>query len=93
MEIPTPIIMRAQSALADHLGVVSTTLTLATGEAVQWSDSSLGCPAPDQMYLQVITPGYRLDFADAAEQQYAVHTTETADRLILCQDGRPQELE
>ena len=27
-----------------------------------WRDSSLGCPQPGMMYLQVLTPGYFIEF-------------------------------
>ncbi len=27
-------------------------------EPRDWPDSSLGCPQPDMLYAQVITPGY-----------------------------------
>jgi eukaryotic-like serine/threonine-protein kinase len=53
-------------------------------EAVDWSDSSLGCPEPGQAYLQVITPGYRLVLTAAGEQHH--YHTRDADRAIYCED-------
>jgi hypothetical protein len=28
--------------------------------AKTWSDASLGCPEPEMMYAQVLTPGYQI---------------------------------
>jgi hypothetical protein len=86
---PPEIVEQARQVLAGHLGVVSTTLTLATSEAREWPDSSLGCPAPGQMYMQVITPGYLLVFNDAAGTAFAVHTNHTGQQLVLCRDEQP----
>ncbi len=36
------------------------TITVVALEAVDWPDSSLGCPVEGELYAQVITPGYRL---------------------------------
>jgi hypothetical protein len=78
-----------QTILAGHLGVAPDTLTLENSEARDWPDSALGCPAPGEMYMQVITPGYLLVFSDPEGQRYPVHTTSTGNTLILCQDGQP----
>jgi hypothetical protein len=53
-------------------------------EAVDWGDSSLGCPEPGQAYLQVITPGYRLVLTAAGEEHH-YHTRDT-DHAIYCED-------
>jgi hypothetical protein len=52
----------------------------------------MGCPAPDTSYIQVIIPGYLLIVRDEAGERYALHTSDTADPLILCQDGMPVPL-
>jgi hypothetical protein len=90
--VPSTIVTQAKSALADHLGVVSDTLTLTTAEARDWSDGAMGCPEPDTSYIQVIIPGYLLIVRDEAGERYAIHTSDTADPLILCQDGMPVPL-
>lgn len=53
-------------------------------ESVEWSDTSLGCPQPDEMYAQVITPGYRVVLAVDGET-YEVHTDATGENLAICQ--------
>ncbi|MDJ0907258.1 MAG: hypothetical protein QNJ00_06220 [Woeseiaceae bacterium] len=50
----------AVEVLAEHLNVPQATITVDTVRAVDWPDSSIGCPQPDQAYLQVITPGHKI---------------------------------
>ena len=50
-------------------------------EQIDWPDSSLGCPQPDMMYAQVITPGYRVVLA-LDDQEYVYHTT--TSRAVYC---------
>lgn len=88
-DVPDQIVEVARGALADQLGLLPEVLQLMEAEAREWGDTSLGCPAPDEAYLQVITPGYRLVFADRSGTLYPVHLSETADVLVLCQDGQP----
>ncbi|GEM_PF-586213 len=58
-------------------------ITLTAWESVTWSDSSLGCPEPGKVYLQVITPGYRFVF-QAGDAQYEVHTDERGRAAVIC---------
>ncbi len=90
---PEPIIAQAQVALANHLNVISSTLTLSSSLMIEWTDSSLGCPDPARSYLQVITPGFLLTFVDAARTPYAIHTTDAGTPLIWCDAGTPIELQ
>ena len=48
---------------------------------VEWPDSSLGCPKPGMVYLQVITPG-RLIVLEVAGTRYEYHAG--ADAPFLC---------
>ncbi len=90
---PPDLVAAAKQALAGYLGVPPTALTLQSSTLVEWSDSSLGCPAPEQGYGQVVTTGYELLFAAADGQQYAVHTDATVPyQLVLCVDGQPTVL-
>ncbi len=54
----TLLIERAKEDLAQATGAASDAITVLSAEEVEWSDTSLGCPEPDAMYAQVITPGY-----------------------------------
>ncbi len=89
---PEPILTRIFRVLAADLGVEVANLTLRESQAVEWSDTGLGCPDPATTYLQVITPGYRLIFADAANQTYLIHTNLDAAPILLCTDGQPRVL-
>ena len=50
----------ARRDLSRQLGVDLESVEVLAVEAVEWPDSSLGCPSPGMMYAQVITPGYRI---------------------------------
>ena len=78
-------------ALAQQTGVSLDTLRLTDKTAQEWSDSSLGCPDPATMYMQVITSGYMLTFSDGSTT-YEVHTNETGDNAVLCENGTPTVL-
>lgn len=43
---------------SEHLSVPIGELEILRLEAVDWRDSSLGCPQPGRAYMQVITPGH-----------------------------------
>lgn len=76
----------ARRDLAARVGAAADAITLVSIEAVEWRDSSLGCPQPGQMYLQVITPGYRFVFA-ADGTTYEYHAARGADRAVHCADA------
>jgi hypothetical protein len=59
---------------------------LASIEEVQWRDSSLGCPQPGMMYLQVITPGYRFVIQQGSDT-YEYHSSRGAATGVLCDEG------
>lgn len=79
------LITQAQTDLASRLDIKINEITLLDAQPVNWSDSSLGCPQPEMMYAQVITPGYQIMLA-VNERSYAYHTDETS-HVIYC----PQE--
>ena len=81
-----PAVLLAQTHIADMLGCGPQELTVASVEEVEWSDSSLGCPQPDMMYMQVITPGYRITL-ERGGQQYVVHT-DRGRRAVRCDSPR-----
>jgi len=55
---------------------------------IQWPDSSLGCPQPGGVYLQVITPGWVVG-VEAAGQTLEYHTDE-AGHLAACNTLHPR---
>ncbi len=77
--------------LGQKLGVAAGSLALTSKEAQEWSTSGLGCEAEGLMYLQVITPGYKLTYSDGTKT-YEVHTNEEGTQGVLCENGKPSEL-
>jgi hypothetical protein len=75
-------------ALADHLDVPVTTISVESLEAVDWPDSSVGCPQPGQAYLQVITPGHRISLRHEGKL-YVMH--EANGRAFICVRRKPVE--
>jgi len=73
----------AQAALARDLGIQPSEVSFVQGGPMEWNDSSLGCPKPDQAYLQVITPGYLLTL-QAHGQTYEYHT-DLGKRAVRCE--------
>ena len=74
--IPDPaarLIQLAKADLGAKLGVDIDTIRLVSYEAIDWRDSSLGCPKPGEYYLQVITPGYKV-FLESGGVTYEYHT-------------------
>ena len=77
-------VQTAVEALAQELGIPETSIGLEEVLPVQWNDSSLGCPRPGEVYLQVITPGYLVTLT-VGEDVYHVHT-DLGGTAIVCTD-------
>jgi hypothetical protein len=76
---------RATTVLAEDLGIEAHNIEVVSIEAVQWRDSSLGCPRPGQSYLTVITPGFRV-ILEADGERYEYHTDQ--NRTAIRCEGR-----
>ena len=75
----------AIEALVDKTGVGDDEIELVSVEAVQFRDSSLGCPQKGMMYLQVITPGYRVLLSlEGQTYDYRI----SGKRAVLCRGGQ-----
>ena len=92
--MPTPadsnlqnLIELTRQDLAGRLAVSADEITLVEAIAVEWSDSSLGCPQEGMSYLQVITPGYRI-VLQVNNQSYAYHTNRSG-HFVYCADPLP----
>jgi hypothetical protein len=70
------------AAVAHELGVAPEAVNVVSFEPVDWPDSSLGCPRPGGVYLDVITPGYRV-IVDVDGQEYEFHGDERGT-LVRC---------
>lgn len=78
---------RAKQDLAQRIGVASDTIVVDSVAAMEWDNPALGCPAADQAYATVITPGYQI-ILQSGGQEYD-YRADTGRKLILCQSGKP----
>lgn len=72
----------ADRAIMDLLnsgeGLNPSMVTVQSVEQQEFSDASLGCPQPDQMYAQVVTAGYKVILeAQGQTYDYRLDNTET----------------
>jgi hypothetical protein len=81
------IVARAKNDLARRRGISPERIFLRHAETVTWPDASLGCPLPNRMYAQVLTPGYRLVLTDGITD-YEYHTDNFA-RVVFCRAVDP----
>lgn len=76
----------ADRAIMDLLnsgeGLNPSMVTVQSVEQQEFSDASLGCPQPDQMYAQVVTPGYKV-MLEAQGQTYD-YRLDTGETVIRC---------
>ena len=79
------IVKMVTADMAQKLGVAQDSITVLAAEAMNWRTSGLGCEQPDQMYLQVITPGYQVVLTDGSNV-YTYHT-DARGRFVLCQQA------
>jgi hypothetical protein len=79
-----PAVMAAIADLAKQKGVDPARIGVTSAEAVDWPDSSLGCPQPGRAYMQVITPGWRIRLT-LDGQTYEYHANSNGTAVVLCQ--------
>ena len=73
---------QAKADLARRKGLHKGEIEVAAVQGVDWPDTSLGCPQPDTVYAQLITPGYRIVLSCAGET-YVYHSDRT-NRVVYC---------
>jgi hypothetical protein len=73
----------ASNDLAKRASLAPQTIQMVSYNFEDFPDSSLGCPQPNTRYLQVITPGYRIQL-EAGGQQYDYRTNVSGTRVVLC---------
>jgi len=76
--------------LAERIGVDISEITAASIEAVEWGDSSLGCPASGYAYAQIITPGYQI-VLEVDGEQFDYHTDLKGNFVLCGEEGSPVE--
>lgn len=54
------IAQKAAAILSEELDIPISEIEIDSVRAVDWRDSSIGCPQPGQAYAQVITPGHKI---------------------------------
>lgn len=72
----------ARTDLAFRAGVNEHDIIVCEVKAMDWPDTSLGCPDPYSAYQQVRTPGYRI-VLDAVSREYEYHA-DAAGKLVYC---------
>jgi hypothetical protein len=83
------LVEQARQDLAARLSLDPEEIRVIEARAVTWPDSSLGCPEPGRMYLQVLTPGYRI-VLEAQGRRYAYHAGRGGSPF-LCPPDRARE--
>jgi len=78
MARPVALAMRE---LASHKDILPGQIQVHSVEAMEWPDSSLGCPEEGMMYAQVLTPGYRI-ILEAEGSMTVFHSD--LERVVLC---------
>lgn len=71
----------AKETVTGQARVPAEQLVVESVTAVDWPDSSLGCPQPGMMYAQVITPGFKVILV-TAKTKYSVHIG--SGRALVC---------
>lgn len=68
-EVPEELLEAILTDAADRSGHPEDELVVIRSQFVEWSDGSLGCPQPGEVYIQVIIAGYWV-VVEAPEQTY-----------------------
>ncbi len=76
------VIQMARQDLAQKLSLQIEEIREVSVEAVEWPDTSLGCPQPGMMYAQMVTPGYRVMLA--AKDRTVEYHTDAGRRVVSC---------
>lgn len=88
---PTGVAQAAVDDLAERLGVDPGEITIASSEAVTWSDSSAGCPRMGFMYQQVLTEGTRT-VLEVDGTRYHYHSAGTSEPFLCENPQEPQSI-
>ena len=57
-DVPEDLLKAILADAAERTGLPTEAFTVVRGEAVTWTDGSLGCPQPDMVYTQAPVDGY-----------------------------------
>jgi hypothetical protein len=70
------------AAIADEVNGAPSDVTMVSATPEIWPDASLGCPQPDMLYAQVVSPGYRI-VVDVRGEQIEFHADERGN-VVRC---------
>jgi hypothetical protein len=84
-DVERGVAMLAIDTLAADLGVPREQIELDTVRAVEWRDSSLGCPKPGVAYLDVVKAGHKVTLR-VDRQIYVVH--EAGNKAFVCRQNK-----
>ncbi|MET0534656.1 MAG: hypothetical protein ABW171_10565 [Steroidobacter sp.] len=84
-EVPQQILAIFRDDLARRASVNPETITVVSSTEQQWPDAAMGCPKPDEMYAQMIVPGYRV-VLQASGEKYAYHADQNGN-FVVCANG------
>jgi hypothetical protein len=84
--LPGEVIDRLRSEAAREADVPLDLVRVLESEAVTWPDSGLGCSAPEESTLQVLTPGYRVVLL--AGERRLEYRGDRRGHFSLCPEGR-----
>lgn len=75
-EVPQAFVDAVLAHASESTGSPASAFEILRAEEHEWPDGSLGCPEPDTVYPQVITPGYQLVLElDGREFDYRLDDT------------------
>ena len=77
------VLNAVRQAAASEAALAAESITLHQIEHRDWPDASLGCPKRGVMYIQVITPGWRV-VVEAGVRTLEYHTNESGSIVVLC---------
>jgi hypothetical protein len=79
------LVALAQRRLANQFDILERRVKPIEITPYQWTDTSLGCPDPNQTYVDQVIKGYRL-VMQVGEALYAFHTD--SEKIVPCPLGR-----
>jgi hypothetical protein len=86
-EAPAELVARVRADVLGRSGKATAELRLVRDQAMTWSDGSLGCPQPGEVYPQVLVPGFWIVFV-AGDREYD-YRSDAQGRFRLCEPRRP----
>jgi hypothetical protein len=82
--IAQELVALAQQRVADLTGLPLRRIRVDEVTPYRWTDSSLGCPLPEQTYVDIAIDGYRI-LLTTGDNSYVYHTD--FDRVLPCPEG------